>query len=325
METGPQRPSFVGVTRFSVAMVGNPSWRMTRKLTAGDEDRYLSALWSPERMAPRYELFSRLCAPQLQAMAGHHDYHHVVLYSPGLPEPWLGLLRATVQEHPVLQLVAVEGPGLPSVSSLVHKLIRGRRVDSGPVVAFRVDDDDLLALNFLEKLTPYANYGDRGRAVNLSRGFTCVWDESTLTVYDIRPVFERFSGRGQAFIGWYDTESGVLEGLPVRHEPHDKVDRFRPVIHDARHPSFLWTHHLHQDSHEGYSKLTPAERISRAMAGIPPGSPDELAQALRLFPTLHGRVEARDPVPAPAVPAPALSTRVRRWMRTQRRRLARWT
>jgi hypothetical protein len=66
--------------------------------------------------------------------------------------------------------------------------VRGRRLDSGPVVTFRVDDDDLLAVDFTDRLLEYATYGDRGRAVNLSRGFNSVWDESTRSMHDLRPA-----------------------------------------------------------------------------------------------------------------------------------------
>jgi hypothetical protein len=298
-------------------MVGNPAWRATWGLTKRGEARYLSVLWSPERMVPRCELFSRLCAPQLQAMAGRHDYRHVVLHSPGLPEPWLGQLRATVQEHPVLELVPVDGPELPSPTTLAKTLVPGRRVDSGPVVTFRVDDDDLLAVDFLDHLAEYANYADRGRAVNLPRGFTSVWDESRLSMHDLRPVLERFGGRGQAFVGWYDAESGALDDLPERHEPHSKIDQFRPVVHDARHPAFLWTQHVHQDSHQNRRSGTPLERIETFMAKFPAGSADDVAEALRLFPVLHGRLEMRDRRAFPS--GTQLRHRVRRWRRRTHR------
>lgn len=282
------RPRFFGLTRFSVAHVGDSAWRTSWGVQREESD-YLADLWSPQRMTSHCELFARLCAPQLQAMAGDHDYRHVVLYSPQMPEPWLGHLHAIAHDHPVLELVPVEGV-IPSATELAGQRLNGHSRTSGPVVTLRVDDDDMLAVDFLDRLTEFATPSDRGRAVNLSRGFTGVWDDATAQLRDLRPVIKRFSALGQAFVGWFDARSGTLSGLPSEHEPHHKMDQFRPTVHDARQPAFLWTQHLHQDSLFGRTGASAPERIEAQLAKLAPPTAEEVATAYRLFPVLNGRV-----------------------------------
>lgn len=274
-------PIFFGWTRYSAYHPKSRAFVAVRD--AEDEATYKAQLWSAERMRTRSAIFFGLSVPQLHAMRGDHDYVHLVTYSDDMPDPWQAELQDAVAASDLLALHPVHR-GL-------RFLIRDHLVATGspsrPVVTFRVDDDDLLATNYLDELAAYATAHDHGRAVSLARGYTALWHAGAVT--QLRSTYRRLGSQGQACIGSWDAETGELDLPPMK--SHASVDRRLPTILDARTPTFLQLRHLGQDTADegGLAAL-------RATLGQHPPVED-VEEVLARFPSLRAVLaEATDPV-----------------------------
>lgn len=274
--SGESRPSFIGVTRYSVFQPTSPKWKLTRKKL--DPDSYRGLLWSASRMQPRQEIFLGMAVPLLQAMADRFGYRHIVQYSADMPDPWLSVLLDAAATYPVLHLH--ENTAGNPVAPTAEQLLAAERRPSRPVVQFRVDDDDILAADYLDQIAPYATPADAGRAVSLASGYAALYSEGRIAG-PVRTVRRLFSSHGLAYVGHFDAERQTVdidgEGA------HDLVDRRMPTIVDSRTPAFFQMRHTGQDTHVNTSEAI--EKIEAELAKRP--EVDDAASVARLFPTLE--------------------------------------
>ncbi|WP_336645772.1 glycosyltransferase [Microbacterium sp. USHLN186] len=228
---------YYGSTRFSVHSPGDLSWRISKDSAAA----YAPKLFSAERMRLRSDVFLNLALPVYATWAERFEYRHIVHFSSDLPRQWRAGLETAAEQFPFLLLDEVEGACDPR-EMIRGDMIRAGRSD-GPVVWFRVDDDDVLAADYLESLDSFASADHMGYAVSFGLGIAAVYEQGRHR--DFRFMRQLLPSAGQAYIGEFNAESGALSGLEAG--PHDKVDALRPVILDSREPMYLQTHHRHQD------------------------------------------------------------------------------
>lgn len=274
----PQPPSFFGLTRFSVFDTASGAWKLSRN--APDPDSYRAMLWSAERMRPRCDIFLTLTVPILQQMSEQHDYRHIVRYSPEMPDPWLAELFAAAERYPVLHLLENE----VDVDEAMTGFMRARSARSRIVVQFRLDDDDMLAADFLDRLAAYATPHDDGRAVSMAVGYSSVFDEGRLgSVHEVRRVF---GAQGLAYIGHYD--SGRQRLVLNARGAHYLVDRRRPTIVDSRKPAYFQMRHADQDMLSDHATTGDREAKLRAITADLATRPEvkDIAAVTERFPTL---------------------------------------
>jgi hypothetical protein len=157
------------------------------------------------------------------------------------------------------------------------------------VVQFRLDDDDLLAADFLDRLAAYATPHDRGRAVSMAVGYSAVFDEGTLgSVHEVRRVF---GAQGLAYIGHYDADQERLV-LNAR-GAHYLVDRRRPTIVDSRKPAYFQMRHADQDMLSDHETTGDRAATLRAISDDLAKRPKvkDLEAVAERFPTLRGLLE----------------------------------
>lgn len=278
-------PRFYGLTRFSVYSPDSGSWKLTRDQGGS----YAEQLYAAERMGPRADIFLELAAPILQVMADKHDYRHFVHYSSVMPDPWQSRLRETARRYPVLRLVDAEKV------SAVRVMMRRDLIETGApdrtVVLFRIDDDDILAASYLDKLSAYAVPGDRGRAVSLCRGAGAIYLDGRIG--PLRDQQRVFGAQGQAYVGSWRAADKTLTMTIGRN--HTKVARMMPTIADAREVAWLQLRHPAQDMLSDQSDaVAQVQEALAKLAALPPEF--DLAAD---FPTVASRID-----PALAPPAP---------------------
>lgn len=274
-----EAPSFFGVTRFSVYRPDGAAWKLNRN--TDDADVYREQLWSPERMRPRCDIFLTLTVPLLQRMAERHTYRHVVMYSEQMPDPWRSELFAAAEQYPVLCLQ--ENARGETANPTVEELLAAEDRPSRTVVRFRLDDDDILAVDYLDRIADFATPNDRGRSVSLASGYSGFYDRGT--VRQVRAARRIFGAQGLAAIGHYDA---AAEELTLRSGAgHHKVDRSMPTIVDSRQPAFFQMRHTGQDTLSDTAEAR--EQIVRALDKL--SEVTDLSEVLRRFPTLEGHLE----------------------------------
>lgn len=281
-----------GVTRFSLFDPDSPAWRLTRRGDWADAEAYAQHLYSEERMGPRCDIFCDLAAPLYQQMAEGHSFRQMVLYSAIMPQRWKNRLAEAAERYPVLWLVESE-EGSPDVKSSLREHLREHSPGRDALVfAFRVDDDDLLSVDYLDQVEPYVTAQHHDHAISFSSGFAALYEMGSYT--RVAPWHQRLSSMGQGSIGTWQARQEHLALTLIGN--HNRTDHGRTVLLDGRHPTFLQTRHMGQDTAVKETEPLDAERARAALVaefGRLPAVTD-LQMLLERFPTLSGRIELRD-------------------------------
>lgn len=138
-------PVIFGHIRFSY--LGRSDARLSR---SGDDDQQRAAiLYHPERMAQRFHLFERLCAPSLRWQTDP-DFKLGIFASPEMPEPYqkrLATIAATIPQAEIVYDTAIHVTEAINNWITGHGSVHGRRT-----LHFRLDDDDALAVDHIATL-----------------------------------------------------------------------------------------------------------------------------------------------------------------------------
>lgn len=275
---GSQRVQFRAVVRFSVVDHDWKGWRATNSGTFTSPADYRNSIWSDQRMDTRFRVFS-LAVPLYQSMSRDHDFRVLVQYSPDLPDRHLSRLRALASGHDALRLVST-----PRVEDARDTVERDLRADgqTGPVVMLRVDDDDLLARDFLDQLVPYVLPAHRGWVVSLGRGL--VAQVSAKGLVNFREFTMPFNSMGQAYVGHYECKGGNLQ---LSHTySHQKVHQYVPSIVDSQSISWVQVRHPEQDTRVGTDPESIASKLASQLRKMP-WPQDDIADLTAKFPTLE--------------------------------------
>jgi hypothetical protein len=152
-----------GITRYSVVL--QRSFATTRGLS---EHAARKAIWRPERLRHREQLFQAIALPSLEQIASRHEhFRHFILISPDFPQPFRQALEAVAAVRSWLEIVEV---GAKQDFSDVKPAI-SNFVGTDKAFVFRLDDDDALAPQpFLDAILAHADSPD-GTVLSFDEGY----------------------------------------------------------------------------------------------------------------------------------------------------------
>ena len=232
---------FVGQTRFSIFNPGSGAWKSSSKTDSNAEDDFAEYLYSDSRLAPRAEIFFNHSLPMLAGAAERHRLLHIVSYSSNLPEKYRNQLESAALAHPFILLDEKE-PG-EQASSWMELVPPDLEV--GDIVgAYRLDDDDLLANDFFDRMSQYLDPAFAGMWVSFANGYTAVLSDGVV----VNPRQLTWPKIAIGLTGIYRKDRGQTFSGPSLRGGHNRVDQNSPVILDSREPSFLWLRSTGQDS-----------------------------------------------------------------------------
>lgn len=229
---------FLGVTRFSIFSHGSSAWNLSKF----EKDKYFNELYQEERMNVRFDIFFNKALPIYEKWTNKHNYIHVIHYSMVMPKKYIDKLKKYSEKYSFIVLQEVDESDLTEIN--YKELLKN--YDDVNLTVFRVDDDDILSLDYLDKLSKYSNYF--GMIVSFGCGLSAYYNGKEYT--EFRECHHRFLALGMAFIGKYSKNNNKVF-LP-RGGNHVEVDRFSPVIIDSTEPMFIWTQHKQQDTKVSY-------------------------------------------------------------------------
>lgn len=265
---------FIGETRFSVYEPGSGAWSLARI----SEDEYFNRLFSDERLTCRFDIFFNKAVPIYAKMADNRFYRHIVTYSTFMPEKWRIRLKQEAAKYDFLILVEL---GKDNWYIPIAEILDGQ--PSGVLAWFRVDDDDLLPVNYLASLEAYTKEAFQGMLVSFGSGLNAIYDKHTFKNFRVRHF--PFLGLGQAFIGGYNADEKSY-WLPQSGK-HGLVDLYTPTIVDSRQPMFVWTQHRFQDTLvHGHANLLNSA-IRGMLADFKKIQGDDIDSLCALFPTIE--------------------------------------
>lgn len=226
---------FLGITRFSLFLPNNPAFYLTQK----SEDEYLKDLYDPERMRTRLDIFVNRALPIYERMSQGFFYRHVVQCSTEMPSEYMLELEAAASRYPFLFLQKMDRNGKGDSLDILFA-----DQPDGSIGIFRVDDDDILTLNYMGQLSKYVDTAYHGMVVSFGRGFAAQYRDGHYS--EFRNLQERFSSVGQCYIVPWSMAEGKISFPKV--VSHNRVDESYPTICDSRFPAFLYTYHDAQDT-----------------------------------------------------------------------------
>ena len=267
---------FIGVTRFSVLA---PKGSGLRIVTGKSREQYAAELFDDARLADRFEVFGNVSAPIMQAMAAQYQYTHLVQYSPELPIKWRNRLFEIAESYPVIKPVEVKNKDI--VDSVIDEVRTWPKDFRDVFVWFRIDDDDVLALDYLDSLSKYATHENVGTAICFNQVVSAMFDGSTFG--DVRSVYSPFNSQGAAFICRANLNLASIESPKML--PHHLVHKHLPTLVLPEEPHALWTRHALQDTAVGNAKVGGKIANLQADLGKSPHYPED--SLVRKFPTLQ--------------------------------------
>lgn len=230
----------IGVCRFSYPGKTDPNCTVTGFQTSPD------VLFEPERMKRRFAYFEQICLPSLAAQTDK-DFILVVLIGDTMPFHWRKRLKELQTKYPFLDLCVIEPTG--PLNSTRRAYRRGYDEASDFVTGFRIDDDDAVAKDYIERTRETAqtllNLGwvseDRPAAICYHGGI--YWDMN-------RPKDRRFFDfREAAPLGLASAMVTVPDArVNIFRWNHRRLSAYVRVWSDPFDRMFVRTLHGHNDS-----------------------------------------------------------------------------
>lgn len=138
----------VGICRFSYAGRGG------FKVTHEDEAELAAYLYNPERMEERFRLFEAITLPCV-AKQTDPNFTFLIITGKWFPAEYLERLRELTAHIPQCQIR--QFPPRPHRMIMAKAINEWRGKLDQPCLQFRLDDDDAMALSFVEKLKQTAS------------------------------------------------------------------------------------------------------------------------------------------------------------------------
>ncbi|WP_147107582.1 glycosyltransferase [Nesterenkonia populi] len=242
-------PLFIGYTRFSVHQYNSGSFNATSRNQFSEED-YTNWLYADDRLAPRTEIFIDESLPQLAESSGECEIVHIVTISPSLPQKYRDALEHARSRYKFLRIYETKKRAAPSHPNLglVRTFLAKRNMQGKVFGMYRLDDDDVLPIDFFARMTPYVDPGHVGYRVSLPQGIAAVRTGSGYVLP--WTTYEAKSSAGFLSVHKFSKDGKNIHGLEnQRHiRGHQNSDRNFPTVLDAREPGFFRARHASQDS-----------------------------------------------------------------------------
>lgn len=245
----------VGVVRFSVLALDYYTESF------GTVDKIAEHLFSPERLALRFNLFEKLCLPSL-VQQSDRNFRAVILTSTELPSDARARLDDLVAEHEHIEVFAAEPDQHYPISRAAYRSVP--LGEASHKLWFRLDDDDAVAHDYVERLkhiggTLRALHEDRPFMIAFNRGFYVeVSGQGGNRIVD-------FVERAPLSVGTALLAPAAYERTPYRYN-HRALGQHYNLYTDISAPVFLRTIHADnksQPTKQGVGEKLPEAEIER--------------------------------------------------------------
>ncbi|WP_371056810.1 glycosyltransferase [Rhodosalinus sp. K401] len=208
----------IGLCRFSYPAIGG------FQVEHDNLRARLDYLYAPDRMEERFRLFETVALPSLRAQTDP-AFDLVVVAGDSLPAPHLARLRAALKDLPQAQL-RLEPPRRHR-AAMKDLLQAARRQPDRPCLQFRFDDDDAVAVDFVEKLKSAAAEcrdllaAHRSVAIDFASGYHAAFGPGGIRAAALfRPYYTAALGMS---VRGGDTRT-------IMNFAHHRIHRFMPAI-----------------------------------------------------------------------------------------------
>lgn len=246
----------IGLCRFSYPAIGG------FQVEHDTEQERSSYLYAADRMEERFRTFEGLTLPAMKGQTDP-DFTFLIVIGDDLPTQYRDRLMDLVSGMPQA-IVQAHAPGKhrPVMKQAINSV---RRFDNAPCLQFRMDDDDAVALTYVERLravaTDLAGFAARHRhiAIDFNQGYILRADAGGLSVAETQTS--------------YTTAALALMfansvNLTVMNFAHMKVAQKMPTVTLTGEDMLIRGHNDYNDSRQ--KKGVKPIRLERVSPGVEP-------------------------------------------------------
>jgi Putative rhamnosyl transferase len=246
----------IGLCRFSYPAIGG--FQVGHESMA---DR-IAYLYAEERLEERFRLFETVALPCLKAQTDP-DFELIVVIGDSLPAGACERLEALLEDLPQARVIVQ--PPRPQREVMKELLNTARQNRKEPCLQFRFDDDDAVAVDFIETLRDAV--ADCTAFLPRHRSVAFDWNKG----YNAR-----FGADGiraaQTFRPFYTAALAmhVRGGCPrtIMNFGHEKLPQFMPALSFPDKPMFVRGHNGYNDSRQKDVKPVKLEPVDAEMAAM---------------------------------------------------------
>lgn len=269
---------FIGRTRFSLFVPNSKSWRLSQTEEDTPIDSYRERLYEDRRLRVREQIFLNHTLPSLAMAAEGFDVTHVVSYSRSLPEKYKQSLVDAAARFSFLVLdEQLDG----KTGRSLHALAKERAQLGETFGIYRLDDDDVLPVNFFERMGNYINPNFSGMVVSFPLGIEALLEGGS--VYNLKTAHFPMNSMGLMYVCQISTDGRLIA---PNGGPHNKADRVNAVVIDSRDFGYFRFNHSGQDNSLRSGSQSPLATVKKAMSKYPDFHEHERLH--ELFPTIVG-------------------------------------
>lgn len=228
----------IGICRFSYPGIGG------FQVEHATLEERIAYLYAPDRMQARFRMFETITLPGLRAQTDP-DFTFLIVIGDTFPDPHLERLSALVRDLP--QVVVRRHPPGRHRTVMQAAINSVRKCDAAPCLQFRMDDDDAVAVTFVERLRAAAREigpdlgGHRHVAIDFDRGFVVSPGPDGISAAPSRTPLTT------AALALMLAPSVRLS---VMNFAHNKLAEHMPVISISDTDMFVRGHNEHNDSRQ---------------------------------------------------------------------------
>jgi len=269
--------------RYSILQKNSSSWRAAEQ----GFEKHVEKILSSERLNIREETFDKLTLSSLCSQAvidPDVSFSVLVMLSDMLPNERLEKLRSKIRiannRDISFKLATIDsGTGLDHDFKNINEAMKfeiselSKSHNDILIATVRLDDDDGVSSNFVQKLSEHMHLGLTGYAVSFAYGLEGYWDAVSGQVTDVRhSYFPKFSA-GMAYLNSYNSLNGLGDKKTIHVYNlgnHMKIEERFPTIIEAKEPMFFRTLSTTNDSvGSPYHKHLPAVKGSNTFSQFP--------------------------------------------------------
>ena len=273
---------FVGHTRFSLFVPDSASWRASNEESGFSEDEYRDYLYDDARLSLRTDIFLNHTVPTLAKAAEGFDVKHVVSFSASLPQKFKEQLQEAADSFDIVHLD--ELPEGDSGWTAVRRYVKATGF-KGTFGRYRLDDDDVLSAHYFQTTASYITPEFEGMLVSMPLGIEAVYADGQF--FHLREAHTPMNSMGLMSICAVKEDGTVVE---PQSGPHDKSDRYAPVILDASQVGYLRAIHAGQDNAMRHEPGVVMARLMENMAAFPPFT--DVAALEAAFPSVAKQMQS---------------------------------
>jgi len=219
------------------------------------EDR-ITYLYATERLNERFRLFETIALPCLKHQTDP-DFELIIVVGDTLPADALARLHALISDLPQARIIAQ--PPRPQREVMKEVLTQARHHPDAPVVHFRHDDDDAVAVDYIATLREtlalsaplLAQY--RTVAFDWTKGYIAELGPKGISATEVR---RNFNVAGLAM----HARGGCP--LTIMNFAHHKLPNFMPALSLPNPEMFVRTHSAYNDSRQKAVKPVPVTLLT---------------------------------------------------------------